>query len=229
MEEQFIPITLPSKCKSYQNVDPSKIVIRPFKGKEVELLDELNLDNSKKKFLTIITNVLKGIAPENLTSGDAKYIMLWEAINSYGKDYPVTAICENCLQEVEIVCDLTKINVVELPDDFKEPFEVKLSKDVINLRLPTLHDEVEVLNFGKKGNSTLLYSYARTIINEEDLLTNLEMLRDISSQELHSIETAHKKHEHGPDMLSSYKCPLCEYEGKLELPFRFENLLSFRD
>ena len=57
MEEQFIPITLPSKCKSYQNIDPAKIAIRPFKGKDEALIAELTLDNIKKKLSVIFKNI----------------------------------------------------------------------------------------------------------------------------------------------------------------------------
>jgi len=229
-KEQYIPIILPSKCLTYEDVDTGSIRIRPFKGRDEALVAELTLENLKKKFVTIIENVIQGIKPEKLTSGDAKYILLWEAINSYNQEYPIQIICENCLQKVQIVCDLGKINSVELPDDFNQPVEVKLSDRAVNLRLLTIADEVASFDWAKAGKSTYLYSYVLSIVDEATtILEKIEMLEDMSPADLNEIKKFHTKYEHGPDMKVPYACSLCGYEGKLVLPFRLDEFLSFRE
>lgn len=229
-EEQYIPIILPSKCLTYEGVDTDSIRIRPFKGRDEALVAELTLENLKKKFVTIIENVIQGIEPKKLTSGDAKYVLLWEAINSYNRDYSIQIICENCLQKAQIVCDLGKINNVELPMDFQQPVEIKLSDKTICLRLLTVADEIASFDWAKAGNSTYLYSYALSMVNEDTtILEKIEMLEDMSPRDLNEIKKFHVKYEHGPDMKVSYTCPLCSYEGKLVLPFRLDEFLSFRE
>ena len=228
--EQFIPIILPSKCLIYEGISADSIKIRPFKGRDEALVAELTLENLKKKFVTIIKNVIQGIEPEKLTSGDAKYIILWEALNSYNRDYPIEIVCEHCLQKVQIVCDLGKINSVELPNDFKQPVEVKLSDRIVYLRLLTIADEIASFDWAKAGNSTYLYSYALSIVDEDTtILEKIEMLEDMSPKDINEIKKFHVKYEHGPDMEVSYTCPLCDYEGKLVLPFRLDTLLEFRE
>ena len=227
-KEQYIPIILPSKCLAYEGVNSSSIRIRPFKGREEALVAELALENVKKKFVTIIENVIQGIEPKKLTSGDAKYIMLWEAINSYDRDYPIKLVCENCLQKIQVVCDLGKINSVELPDSFKQPVETKLSNNVVHLRLLTVADEIASFDWTLKGESSYLYSYALSIVDENtDILDKVKMLEDMSPKDLNEIKKFHVKYDHGPDMQVSYTCPLCDYEGKLVLPFRLDKLFSF--
>ena len=94
-KELFVPVSLPSKCLTYEGVDPDSIKIRAFKGREEELLAELNLSNLPKKLLTIIENVVQGIEVKKLTSGDARFIMMWEAINSYSSEFlfPFVSAC----------------------------------------------------------------------------------------------------------------------------------------
>lgn len=229
-EEQFVPIILPSKGLVYKDVDISKIRIRPFKGKDEVLIAELTLENVKKKFVTIITNVIQGIEPEKLTSGDSKYIVLWEAISSYDQDYPIKIVCEECLEDVNVVVDLGKINSVDLPDDFKQPYDVQLSDRIVQLRLLTLGDEIASFDWLKKGKSVYLYSFARSIVDENTtILDKIEMLGDMSLKDLNEIRKFHVKYDHGPDMKAPYTCPECGNEGKLELPFQLNRLFSFRE
>lgn len=228
--EQYIPISLPSKCLIYEDVDADSIRIRPFKGRDEALVAELNLENLKKKFVTIIENVIQGIEAKKLTSGDAKHILFWQAINSYNRDYPIKLVCEHCLQKIQVVCDLGKVNSVELPDNFIQPVEVKLSDRVVNLRLLTVADEIASFDWAKAGKSTYLYSYALSIVDEStDILKKMEMLENMSPADLNEIRKFHVKYEHGPDMEVPYTCPICSYEGKLVLPFRSDELLSFRE
>ena len=230
MSDQFIPIKLPSKCLAYKSVDPTKIKIRTFKGRDQELISELTLGNVRRQFIILISNVLEGIKADELTSGDAKYIMLWEAINSYSPTYPVKVVCDGCEHEIRIEANLKEVESVELPDDFKQPMLVTLSDGkVLSLRMLTLADEVSALDFASKGKSPYLYTYAMTIIDDKlDILAKMRMLEELSVKDLNIIEKWHIDNEHGPDMVVSYKCPMCNYEGKLELPFRFDKLFSFR-
>ncbi len=228
--DQYIPIPLPSKCLVYENTDPDSILIRPFKGRDEALIAELTLENLKKKFVTIIENVIQGITPQELTSGDAKYIILWEAINSYTRDYPIDIVCEHCVQKVRVVCDLGEIDSVDLPANFKQPVETKLSDRAVNLRLLTIADEIAMFSWTKTGKSAYLYSFALSIVDEHmSIPDKLLMLEEMSTADLNEIRKFHTKYEHGPDMRVPYTCSLCGYEGKLVLPFRLDTLLEFRE
>lgn len=229
MDEQYVLLSLPSKCLTYEDTEPDGIKIRTFKGKEQQLVAELTPVNIKKKFLTIISNVIQGIEPQKLTSGDARYIMMWEAINSYTNMYPLKLVCETCLQEVELSIDLGDLDSKELPNDFKQPYEVELSDRKIFLRLLTLEDEVNTLEMIRKGQSSYLYNYALSIVDKDvNIVDRVKMLEEMSTADLGKIEDFHIKFDHGPDLNAKYVCPLCEGEGRVLIPFRLDRLLSFR-
>lgn len=227
-KESYVPISLPSMCLMYEGVDKEKIRIRPFKGKDAQLIAELSLANVKKKFYEIIKNVLQGVEASKLTVGDARHVMLWEAINSYDREQSLTIVCEECLKKIDVSVDLGKIDSKELPENYTQPVEKKLSDGVIQLRLETLGDEIAAIEWGKSGQSTYLYSLARTVVSDKNIIEVVKHLEEMSTQDLNVIESFPDEFPHGPDMVASYVCPLCDYEGKLEVPFQIERLFSFK-
>ena len=194
-------------------------------AKDEELLSELTVSNTKKKFLTVISNCLQGIEPTKLTSGDVKHIMLWEAISSYTPTLPLKLKCEACYQDIDITVDLRKINSVELPSDFKQPQDIQLDK-MAKIRLATLADEIAIVDYAMLGQSSYLYSFALTLIDNNSIIDTLNYISALPTQELAKIKEWHKKYQHGPDMLAPYKCPLCDWEGNVEIPFRLDRLFQ---
>jgi hypothetical protein len=226
MNLDFVPISLPSKCKTYKDVDPTSIRIRPFKGRDEQLVAEMDLRNSKKNLLELLKGILQGIDPNQLTTGDLSYILVWEAINSYTNLYPQKLTCQGCYQEVDTKIDLNSLDKKELPDDFKQPFSVKLSKQEVNLRLLTLKDDIEIANFGTSGQPIYLYSFAMSIVDESiSTIAKVKVLEDMNALDLGKIRGFHEEFEHGPDFNAQYTCPKCGYEGRVFLPFRLAELV----
>jgi hypothetical protein len=198
-----------------------------MKGRDEEILAELSLENVKKKLLTLYQNLIQGIDPKLLTAGDEAYIMYWQAINSYSKDFPISMKCPTCLRKIEIVVDLNTLEVKELPDDFSQPCERKLSTGPVKLRLQTIQDEINALDYGSKTKSNYLYNYALCIVDDTiDVIGRVKILEEMSTQDLQVIRDFHTTFSHGPVMESTYTCPKCEDEGEVVVPFRLDRFLS---
>lgn len=226
MSAEFVPITLPSKCLPYADVDSSTIKVRPFRGKDEELITELGMGNPSKKLLEILNRVVQGVDPSILTTGDIGYILIWEAINSYSSVYPVRFMCEVCEKSIEINVDLLQLESIDLPDGFTQPQEVRIGGVPFNLRLLTLADDIAVLDFAGKNQSPYLYSYARSIVDEQtNVLGRVEILKEMSTKDFQKIKDFHSKYRHGPDMTTAYTCPKCGSEGKTLVPFRLDELI----
>lgn len=228
-KENYVPLSLPSGCILYKGVEADQIKIRPLTGKDAQLIAELSMSNIKRKFIEIMDNVLKGVAPKDLTVGDAEHIMLWEAINSYEREQDLSIVCGGCTQNIDVTVDLGKIDSKELPSSFAQPVEKKISTGTIQLRLTTMEDEIAIHDFGKSGQSIYLYSLARAIVDEKtDIVEKMKQLEEMTVADINVIESFQSEFAHGPDMIATYNCPKCGYEGKLEVPFQLNLLFSFR-
>ena len=228
MESNYLPIKLPSNCKVYKDVDPSKIAIRTFKGRDEKLIAELSYDNFEKKFLLVLKNVLQGIDPEKLTIGGRLFLMVWEVINSYGSKSPVEIVCSACFKPVTIDVDLAKLEVTELPDNFVEPWMVKLSSGKeLGINLLRVADQLKIEDYEKSGKNVYLYRLATSLAGEDTVWHKMEMLEDLSVKDIALIRAFHEKYFHGPIMEVEYTCPQCGEHGRVMLPFRLEFLLPF--
>ncbi|MFA5398502.1 MAG: hypothetical protein WC346_20990 [Methanogenium sp.] len=226
MSANFVQIELPSRCITY-GINPSTVKIKPLTGAEEELIAVLK-QNVKKKLIQVFQSVLQGVDPKILTSGDANFIALWLVINSYSNKYPFRFACMNCGKFSDVSADLNKINSVELPTTFVPPGEVVVEGKKLKLRLPTLWDEIEILDYDPSGKSKHLYDYALTILPDDpefNVVERVEFLRKAKGSEIQKIRDWRVKYTHGPDMQASIECPKCEYESEVLIPFRFDRFI----
>lgn len=223
MNEVYLPINLPSKCLAYEGIEPKDITIRAYQGKDAVYLAEITPINLSQKFLAVLGNVVKGMDPKLLTLGDRLYIMVWECAKSYTDIIKVSTTCTHCLKDISVTVDLGKLNVITLPDNFKQPYEITLpSGKAVNLRLLTVDDEIEIEKFEEKNEDGLLFRQARSIVDDRDILARLEELRSMDARDIARIEAFHEKFYHGPDLVSSFECPKCGREDEVDVPFRLD-------
>ena len=235
MSENYIGITnkLPSGCICYPEIDktiPDSIKIRTFKGKDEKLIAEISANNFDVKFIQVLKNVMVGIDPAKLTLGDRMYLALWQVINSYSKDFTVEFECPDCWKKGTYVVDLSTLDNIELPKDFKEPYQVKLPKAgiVLNLRLLRAEDLIKVDELVKANQNVWLYRYALSIVDKDKTVwDNLDMLENMDVADIAVIRAFHDKFNHGPKMETGYKCPHCGGNGVMPVPFRLEMLLPY--
>lgn len=231
MEENYLPLNLPSKGLPYQdlpNFNLSEVKIRTLKGKDEKLLAELTYDNFERKFLVVLRNIVKGIDPEKLTIGDRLYILIWEAINSYSKDFDVEHTCENCFEKIISTIDLSSLEVIELPSDFKEPYSIKLSNgDTINVRLFRVEDEIKISDYEKTNNPSWVYRYALALIDDKGIWDRVNYLENLDVKDFAKIRAFHDKFYHGPKMEAKYVCQKCGGSGLVPVPFRIEMLFPY--
>jgi len=223
--EGYLPINLPSKCLPYEGINSSDVKIRAYQGRDEIFLAEINPINLEQKFLQVLQNVVTGIDPKLLTLGDRLYIIIWECINSYMETIKLKTMCSYCLQKSEVDVDLRVLEVINLPDDFKQPYEVKLpSGKIVHLRLLNIEDEIDILKFEKNSDLGYLYRYAKSIVSDKDILERLKELESMGSKDIAKIRAFHEDYYHGPDMNTKIKCPKCGEEEEVNIPFRLDFL-----
>jgi hypothetical protein len=228
-EYVYFNVTLPSKCLVYKDVDPTKIQIRTLKGEDEKLIAEISSDNFDKKYNMVLTKVFKGVDPLKLTLGDRFYLVLWETINSYSKDFPVEHECDQCWKKSTHIVDLSKLEIMEIPDGYKEPCEITLPKSGTNikLRLLTVQDLIEIDAAEKNNQNVWLYRPALSIVNNKPVSERLEYVGGLDTQDVEYIRGFQDAFEHGVKMRTNYTCPKCGGVGEMPVPFQFTMLLSY--
>lgn len=208
-------------------MDPSKVQIRTFKGKDEKLIAEIGTDNAESKFVSVLRQVLQGVDPVQLTIGDELALAFWETINSYSKEFIVNFECEHCWKKADYTVDLSSLENVELPDGFAEPYELKLpdSGTIAQVRLLRVDDLIKINEIEKLGKNVWLYRYARSIVSDKGIWDKVDYLEELSSKDLSVIRAFHEKFVHGPKMETPYECPNCGGTGVMPVPFRLDMLL----
>ena len=225
MPEQFIPVNLPSKCLPYSGVKSEDIQVRPYNGEDELILAQINPANLERNFLLVLNRVVKGIDPKNLTLGDRFYLIIFEYINSFCEMIKTQGTCSHCLSPVDFSVDLRKLNVVTLPDDYKQPVPVTLpSGKVVNLRLLTVADEIEIEKYQQQVGDAYLYRWARSIDGCDPVKTAIEM-RSWSTKDTARLRLFHEQMDHGPATSIIIPCPKCGQEEDVSVPFRLDLFL----
>ena len=222
-------IDLPSKGIPYSGIEPTKISIRSLKGKDEKLLADMVESNVEKKYLALLKQVMTGINPEELTLGDRAYILLWLRVNSYSSTVSVNLVCQNCEDKIVVDIDLTKINIKDVPEDFKEPKEVTLSDgSIVKVRTFRIKDEVllEDLSKTKCFSDLYMYRWALSIVDDKSIEKRMGFLDNLDVSDFEKIKEVQKMSIHGPDLDNvKYHCPKCGQDGSMILPFRPDFLL----
>ena len=227
MEKIITLNELPSRGLLYPGVE--SLTIRTFKGKDEKIISELTADNFEKRFVIVLKGVLQGIDPLKLTLGDRLFLVLWETINSYSKDFLVTHECPRCWESHTYTVDLSQIDRTYLPETYKEPYEVKLgvSGDLLKLRLLRVNDLIKVDELDRAKQNVWLYRYALSIQNDKNVWDNVDYLEKLDSKDIMQIRGFHDKFLHGPKMSAKFECPKCGGAGVMPVPFRLEMLLPY--
>ena len=225
MAKNFQKILLPSKCLAYDGIDRNGIQISQLTGEEERILSETNVSNFDKKILEVFQNIIQGVEPHRLTLGDRMYILIWEIMNSFSDDLPVTYICLDCEHKVSVTGKLSTMEVLELPDTFKQPVDKILPCGKrVKLRLLTSGDEAAVVDYENKGGDGWSYRYASTIVSGDDIFKRMEFYKSLSMKDTASVRAFQDEYSHGPDMQIKAKCPECGKEELVSIPFRLEFL-----
>jgi len=230
VEEPRVDILqLPSKYLVY-NVDPKAVQLRTFKGKDEKLIASLSYENFESKLSEIIQNTLTGLDAKELTIGDRLYILLWQTIHSYTKMFSMEHQCTSCFEKSKYDVDLTAIEVIDLPDGFKEPYPLTLSDGrTINVRLFRSKDEERAKEFEKATKQNpWLYRYGLTIIDAKmNDFEKMTMLEELPAVDVALIRAFHEKYIHGPKMEVTVECRKCGASEVALVPFRLELFFPF--
>lgn len=98
------------------------------------------------------------VSPENIDVSslklfDIQYLMYKLRTVTYGNDYHINLTCPHCGQSLDMHIDLDELDVVDVPEDFAEPFEIgplPVSGDTLTCKIPSIQEYLEVIKEAKR-------------------------------------------------------------------------------
>lgn len=209
-------LQLPSGFKPYSF---NELLVRPLKIKEVKAIQPI-LNNSVSG-ITLATALqdVASVRLDQLTYGDFWYVLAWLRINTFeNAPFMIKWPCPKCNQANKKALVLSELDIVELPEEYKEPARITLpNSEVLSLRLQRVEDQTIVENYVKtvfnKDSATEedLYvpSIAITIANGKSLHDNIQMISEsekYTAEDLQILADFQNVFGHGMPRYISDKC-----------------------
>ena len=233
-------IDLPTRGLLYDEAVgiPDKITIRAMTTKEEKMLLGSTTD-AVEDIIKACVEKPKDLKVDELISPDVTNILVELRILTYGPQYKLFYLCENCNRKNTVSVDLTDLENKFLPEEFKEPFEIDLpmSKDKLEVVLLRGKDFKAIERWAKnvekrtkaenlKGDVTYtlrIAQYIKTIngeaVTKEDALQYAEsMIGGDSSHFWNKINEL----QIGFDVNLIRDCMYCGHENEFIMPVTAE-------
>lgn len=224
-------VELPSRGVLYKTI-PAEVTIRGMTTREEKML----YASSGNTFQKIIASCI--VEPENvdvkeLIAADEIFLIIQIRKITFGNEYRVTGICPHCGARDVYTINLDDFIVNYLPEDFKEPIEIKLPKsgDVLGVAILRSRDTEYIERQSKKLSKQFnipqreieytmrMARYFRTINDKE---VDIEDARKYVDN-MFSMDTAYfwsvlNKILVGYDTTCSVTCSSCQEEFDFTMP-----------
>ena len=216
--EVEIPVSLPSRGKFYNLIDPGE----PVSVTPMTFDDEKAIVNSTKgkadPINILLTRCVKNVHVGELILMDKIYLLYKIREASYGSDYASLITCPKCTTQSEVTVNLSKLNVTEVPEDITNPREIdlkKLKKKAL-VRFPRLNEEKH-FSFDT-DKSSQLWRFIDSIDNCTDKQVISEVVRKLPLSDTHILVKEILQSEYGIDTRINFVCSECEEESIVDVP-----------
>lgn len=210
-----------------------------FEYRDMMVRDEEILATTKPStYSRTLNSVLKSVMNdpdwyEDMTVSDRDYALMWIWAQNYGATKTLTVTCSNaeCGKENRHDVDLTKLDVVEINEKIKYPFEMTLKCGAeVTLHSPTVADEMFAEDWITKNPTDKfeLVLFARTIRMkvEPHFKSKLEWVRDkVTGAELGKIRRYQEFAWYGVNPEIKHTCPSCKEVTLGDIPFSSTDIL----
>lgn len=210
---------------------PKSVKINWFKVIDVKKLASV----SKEGFHSTLVDVVQGnVLPGSvdvlaMTLQDFDFLVAKIRINSVGKFYEFGVRCNHCQTLYPLTVDLTKLQVVSIKEDFKEPLRIKVpggnKEKVIELRMPRVKDYIDIKKLPESDQEHATYASALGK-NYEEGLKILDQLTPI--QEAYVAKFL-ELYDYGLVFEWKSVCTSCKKEIEHGIPFRESSFFRFEE
>jgi hypothetical protein len=232
-------ISLPSKGLCYPEGHPlakGEITIKLMTAKEEDILTSVNLVKKGLHLDKLLESVVvePNVKIDDLLIGDKNAILITSRILAFGSEYKVSIVDPNEKESVEVIVDLSKINIKEIDESLlnrqnEYSFTLPASKAQIKFKLLTHGDEIiinkdiEASEKNLKQANEITTRYRRIIVEVDGNRDFGYISNFVSNRLLAGDSKALRKHmvEMTPDLdlTFEYESPYTGDKEVLRIPF----------
>jgi hypothetical protein len=229
-------IDLPSEGKFYPEGHPlrsGKIDIKYMTAKEEDILTSTNLIKKGTVLDKLMEALIvtKGVAVDDMLTGDLNAVMVASRILAYGKEYQVELLCGSCRERVRHTVDLTSLETVSPTEEAgTDGHKVTLPTGiVVEFKLLTRGDEraieTEVESMKKFNGSVEGYGSVRLkyMILSVNGNTDKRVIREFADnmilRDVRALREAVRKVSPDVNFEISTTCSSCDSPVSGRMPF----------
>jgi len=216
IRNDYVELDLPTKGLFYE--EGQKIYIRPFSYDEEKMMMTASKAGSINLVDNLIRRCLQGIAVEELTIPDKVFILFKLRELSYGNEYKVNLMCEQCEHSNELVVEINKLNINYTPEDAQQLQEIHLPgcNRKAFVIIPRVKDEKYVTSPSLLMDNIWRFVERVEDIEDRDIIRSF--IKKLPASDISILKQAIIGQDWGIDTLVKFHCLQCEAVNENSLP-----------
>ncbi len=209
-------VDLPSKSKFYILKDPSEgVKVRPMTFSDEKAIVQ---SNGKDSINILLSRCVENLDINQLLQFDKLYLLMKIREVSFGGDYTVDVLCNNCSMKNSVTFDIQSFKNNQIPDDLEDPRPVMLTgigKEA-KVRFPRVQDEVYIVDANKIMDN--LWRFVMEIDGKTNKAVISKVIQKLPSKDVHILMNEVFGTNYGIQTKGQFKCDGCGYIQMTELP-----------
>jgi hypothetical protein len=212
-------LELPSRGKAYVQSD-GYVQIKPFTfAQERKLRSIKRAAQGEKVIASLIQDCVKGLEYESMTLEDKNYVLFKLREISYGNEYTIVAICNDCETKNNLTVEIDAVPVKYAPDDYEEPISITLpdSKQEVKFVTPRCKDEHYFTSMDVLTEN--LWRFVLSVGEYSDQKIMKAFFERTTVRDVAFFRTKLTDDYYGMNKSMSFECASCGEENESLIPF----------
>ena len=178
-------VDLPSKSKFYVLKDPSEGVrVRPMTFSDEKAIVQAN---NQDAINVLLSRCVDNVDVNQLLQFDKLYLLMKIREVSFGGDYTVDMVCNNCSLKNSVTFDIKSFKNTQIPDDLEDPREVFLEAigKPAKVRFPRVQDEPYIMDASKIMDN--LWRFVMEIDGKTNKAVIGKVIQKLPSKDVHIL------------------------------------------
>tara|TARA_R110002051_G_C8749435_1_gene500035 strand:+ start:1827 stop:2585 length:759 start_codon:yes stop_codon:yes gene_type:complete len=214
--EQEEVVELPSRNLFYVLKDPSEgVKVRPMTFSDEKAIVQAK---NKDSINVLLSRCVSNIDINQLLQFDKLYLLMKIREVSFGKDYTVDMVCNECGTDNTVTFDINSFACKYVPDELTDPREVFLDKigKKAEVRFPRLLDEDFLSDSAKIMDN--LWRFTMSIGGNTNKAVIAKVIQKLPSMDVHILMNEVFGDSYGLSTKGNFKCDSCAAVQITELP-----------